>query len=218
MNLYSDILWIVLLFSMGFLLCGVIPAVGRQTVLRLLTGLALAFLFFLVPAGPVKLVGHLKGLQFEPSLGTMVIFVGLVCVRLDQSMVNIGTVAFHNLKQELNGLIAAILLMSCAIYPMALGLGNFDPYAFGYQSWTIAAAAFVAWFLVWFEKFELIALWFVLAVFACLIELGESDNLFDYLLDPIALTAALVWLIGWLGRKLLMQIGARTRTGQQTDD
>lgn len=217
MNLYSNLLWIVLLFSTGFLLFGVIPAVGRQAVLRLLAGLAFAFLFFLIPAGPVKLVGHLKGLQFEPSLGTMVIFVGLVCIRLDQSIVNIGTVAFRNLKQELNGLMAAILLMSCAVYPMALGAGNFDPYALGYQSWTLAAAAFFAWFLVWFEKFELVALWFVLAVFACMFELGESDNLFDYFLDPIALTAALVWLIGWIGRKLFTRVGARTRMGPQTD-
>ena len=92
-------------------------------------------------------------------------------------------------------LLILIVLAALMLYPMALGMGSFDPYRWGYGN---------PWFL---------CCWLLLAVAACFCQLAlvvfaialavlawgagwyESTNLWDYLLDPllaIYATSALV--------------------------
>lgn len=80
------------------------------------------------------------------------------------------------------------------LYPMALGMGPFDPYAAGWGfSWlsvTILVATIVLAFLK--NRFAVVLL---LAVLAWDLRLLESPNLWDYLTDPFLTIFSLVMLI-----------------------
>ena len=88
---------------------------------------------------------------------------------------------------------------SLALYPSALGLGlrNLDAYSLGWpwlQSWPSLAlfggVGFAAGFLVWRgNRFGWIL---VIAAAAYLVRLQESNNFWDYLVDPVFGAASLV--------------------------
>ena len=89
----------------------------------------------------------------------------------------------------------AIVLVSLVLYPTALGLTYFDLYAFGYYPIILGPIIFVL-----FAS----ALWFGLTLSAVLLGVGflafalgilESDNLWDYLLDPVITIYALYLVI-----------------------
>ena len=70
-----------------------------------------------------------------------------------------------------------------ALYPMALGLGRFDPYGLGWSfSWLFVAVMIIT-FLLLFMKNR-----FAVVLIACVLcydlQLLESHNLWDYLVDP----------------------------------
>jgi hypothetical protein len=90
-----------------------------------------------------------------------------------------------------------------ALYPMALGLGGFDPYEWGWpvSPLFIAVGAITAW-LVWQQnRFGMVLL---LAAVAFQLGLLESANYWDYLLDPIYSLVSIGWLAG--------RLAASTRT------
>jgi hypothetical protein len=84
-----------------------------------------------------------------------------------------------------------------ALYPMALGLGSFDPYQWGwpFSPLFIFIAALTVW-LVWREnRFGILLL---LCAAAFQLQLLESTNYWDYLLDPIYSLVSLGWFVGRL--------------------
>ncbi len=84
------------------------------------------------------------------------------------------------------GLVGGILL-----YPMALGLGGFDPYGLGFGSiWFLVPLLLVTlWLLHRQNRFGAIL---VACILAYNLRLLESSNLWDYLLDPPYFGLALV--------------------------
>lgn len=79
-------------------------------------------------------------------------------------------------------------------YVLALGSGPLDPYAYGYQPWAILAGL-SAW-VVWRSRFApclTLLLGLDLAIFA-LHGIG-SDNLWDYLFDPVLMIVLGISLI-----------------------
>lgn len=101
-------------------------------------------------------------------------------------------------------LLALIALGALALYPMALGLGAFDPYRLGYANgWFVAALLLIA-LMAWLRKHYLLALCVSLAVLAWAVGWYESRNLWDYLLDPFVAIYALSALVidAAKGRKL----------------
>lgn len=101
------------------------------------------------------------------------------------------------------------LLSSCifgltaglALYPMALGLGTFDPYRFGWSfSWLFVLLTVITIVLLFTKNV------FGIILLACILgydlQVLESPNLWDYLVDPfLALTSGVV-LGHWLIRKI----------------
>ena len=84
-----------------------------------------------------------------------------------------------------------------ALYPMALGLGSFDPYEWGWRFSLlfVAIGALTAW-LIWKQnRFGFLLL---LAVVAFQLRLLESTNYWDYLLDPVYSLVSIAWLAGGL--------------------
>ena len=72
------------------------------------------------------------------------------------------------------------------LYPLALGISPFDPYALGYHGRVrglLVALALVAVF-AWWRGRLLLLLALLLGVGAFRLEALESTNLWDYLLDP----------------------------------
>lgn len=84
------------------------------------------------------------------------------------------------------GLGAGILL-----YPMALGLGGFDPYGLGFgPTWLLVPLLlFTLWLLYRQNRFGAIL---VACILAYNMRLLESSNLWDYLLDPLYVGSALI--------------------------
>ncbi len=88
-----------------------------------------------------------------------------------------------------------LALVALLLYPTALGLTYFDLYAFGYYPIILGPVLFVV-----FAS----ALWFGLTLPAILLSIGflafalgllESDNLWDYLIDPVVATYAVFLVI-----------------------
>lgn len=89
------------------------------------------------------------------------------------------------------------------LYPMALGLGGFDPYEWGwpFSPLFIAVGALTAWLMWRQNRFGIVLL---IAALAFQLELLESGNYWDYLLDPIYSLVSIGWLAG--------RLAASTRT------
>ena len=85
------------------------------------------------------------------------------------------------------------------LYPLALGLGNFDPYSLGW-SFTVLfpVVALTTVILIW--KRNRFGLLLLLSILAYDLRLLESPNFWDYLVDP------LFWLIS---PALLMKSGLK---------
>ena len=95
------------------------------------------------------------------------------------------------------GCVAGLLL-----YPFALGLSSFDPYSLGWQWPGVACvAAVLAVFLIWRDNsFGLVLL---AAGVAWQIGCLESDNAWDYLVDPLYVALSFIGLTLLLGQATL---------------
>jgi ATP/ADP translocase len=80
---------------------------------------------------------------------------------------------------------------------MALGAGVFDPYRLGYGNPQFVAVLLLFALFAWYLESALIASCIALAMFAWSVGWYESDNIWDYLLDPFvsfyALAASLIY-------------------------
>lgn len=87
-----------------------------------------------------------------------------------------------------------VAITALAFYPLALGLGMVDPYAWGYGSLGLFAAilllALCSGILGWNKGVWIIAL----AIIAWSAHWHESTNLWDYVLDPILAIWAVISL------------------------
>ena len=90
-------------------------------------------------------------------------------------------------------------LTGLLLYPMALGLGPFDPYSLGFSGlgfsapWLpllLAAAATAAWW----RGLRATAVVLLAVFWGWLLGVGESQNLWNYLLDAWLWLFALAWL------------------------
>jgi hypothetical protein len=136
-----------------------------------------ALVVALVPLGTLPAAGYLRGIVGDLSVTTVLLVVrGLLRPVLGWTAIDARS------RLALQVLVAAGGL---ALYPLALGLGPFDPYRLGYASpWFLAlllALAVAAGFL----RLTLVTACLALAVLAWAAGVYESRNLWDYLVDPL---------------------------------
>jgi hypothetical protein len=86
------------------------------------------------------------------------------------------------------------------LYPMALGLGRWDPYAAGWGFSWLFVLAFCVTSLLLVMKNPFAAV-LVAAILAYNLRLLESTNLWDYLVDPLLVIVSCVGLGCWVRRK-----------------
>ncbi len=83
------------------------------------------------------------------------------------------------------------------LYPMALGLGYFDPYTWGWNFsplfvWSAALTVLLVW------KGNRLGVIMLISILAYHLRLLESTNYWDYLLDPVYFVVGLLMLVRWL--------------------
>ncbi len=153
---------------------------------RLLLPAAFLALLF-VPIEGIPVAGYVRGIAGDLSITTLLLLASAAFA-----------LAFgpklHD-RGELQTLAAFVLASAAFLYPMALGLTSFDPYALGYphrMRGFLLCLAPVALF-AWFRRRLLLLLAVVLALAAFRFQLLESRNLWDYLLDPWLVVCMLFW-------------------------
>ncbi|MDH3886921.1 MAG: hypothetical protein OEV12_06990 [Gammaproteobacteria bacterium] len=71
------------------------------------------------------------------------------------------------------------------LYPFALGLTGFDSYSLGYANPWLLAILFIMALLFWWRTYYFLAISLAASVAAWSLQMLESGNLWDYLLDPV---------------------------------
>jgi hypothetical protein len=91
-----------------------------------------------------------------------------------------------------------------ALYPFALGVGTGDPYRLGYANpWFVGLALLLA-LAAWLRRLQLVSLCLAAAALAYALGGHESNNLWDYLLDPLVSLWGLSGLLLRGGRRLFV--------------
>jgi len=100
-----------------------------------------------------------------------------------------------------------VIVGALIVYPTGLGLSLYDGYALGYSSWLLLLLlAACTGIYLWRQVFLIPAL-ILAAVSAYLLNAMESDNLWDYLLDPWITLVACWHLVTQVTRLLRLRRG-----------
>ncbi len=174
----------------ALLLVNVIMAAARS---RRYSATSRKFLFLVitiaafVPVGGLSIAGYLRGVTGDVSVTTLVLLVAasIACL-FDKNAYT---------PRSFSVLMLLVLGGGLSLYPFALGFTYFDSYALGYGSKAFIAVLFLLTLGAWYFERYLIVVCLVLAVWAYIIGMYESRNLWDYLIDPMITLYALVWLV-----------------------
>jgi hypothetical protein len=164
-----------------------LPSVKQLAKPRLAMLLGAIFVYALLPITGSSLAAYLRGGIGDVSITTLL----LLCSVLAKSWLNCATLDNKN-RFALFGLIAIAAL---ALYPMALGIGAFDPYRLGYGNAPFVTAVLLIALAAWYWKIYWVALCIACATLAWAVGWYESTNLWDYLLDPFVVGYALVAIV-----------------------
>ena len=159
--------------------------------------LAAVFVLMLIPFGEIPLAAYARGVTGDLSITTLVL---LWCAILRPWFGCVAVEAKHRYA-----LLIMIALAAIALYPMALGVGAYDPYRLGYGNPQFIVVLLLLSLAAWFRKSSLIALCIALATLAWAVGWYESGNLWDYLLDPFIAIYALA-VITICGVKALFKL------------
>ena len=169
------------LAGIGLLFVGCALAVGPRRRPWLVLGLALGLSW--LPVFGLPLAGYVRGVLSDLSFTSMALLTCAIAPRLGAS--SLGSAEEWRF---VFGLVAATGLF---LYPMALGLGPFDPYTLGFAPTGLLVMLALFAGLAWWRRYHVCLGAIVLAVLAYRLGLLESSNLWDYLLDPWLLLYAI---------------------------
>jgi hypothetical protein len=153
------------------------------------------FALMLIPFGAMPFAAYLRGMTGDLSITTLVL---LCCAMLRPWC---GCVEVQDKRRF--AVLTLIALAALGVYPMALGVGAYDPYHLGYGNLLFVAALLLVAMAAWFRGFSLISLCIALATLAWTAGWYESDNLWDYLLDPFVAIYALAAIMIYCVKTLL---------------
>jgi hypothetical protein len=153
-----------------------LPGIARLSKSHLAILLGAVFVLALIPFGTIPIAAYVRGVTGDLSITTQVL---LWCALLRPWCDCVTVEAKHRLALLILTVIAAL-----ALYPMALGVGAYDPYRMGYGNPQFVAVLLLLALSAWFWKSSLIALCIAFATLAWTVGWYESNNLWDYLLDP----------------------------------
>jgi hypothetical protein len=159
-----------------------------------------------LPIGGLGWAGYLRGIIGDLSITTMLFLAMTLYSRLS-----------HRTwldARERTLWFAIIGAGALFLYPMALGLGPYDPYQLGFGSYGFITALLALSLVAWRAKHYWLTSSILAAASAYLLGLLESRNLWDYLFDPLLAAYVLVWWLRCGVRKLSAILrGTQTSTG-----
>jgi len=146
-----------------------------------------------VPFGGLSLAAYVRGVTGDLSISTLVL-AGAACIAQLTGRRLVG-------QRDLRALMRLVAAAAVFLYPFALGLTPFDPYALGYGSVELITALLLVTLVAWYARLNLIMLVVIAAALAYLGGAYESRNLWDYLIDPLVSVYALVRLLAGVRRR-----------------
>ena len=164
-----------------------LPGIAQLIKPRLALLLGTVFALMLIPFSGMPLAAYVRGVTGDLSITTQV----LLWCALIKPWFNCGV---PDTRSSL-ALLILIALAALVLYPMALGIGVFDPYRLGYSNPKFVSALLLLTLVAWFWKFQLIALCIAFATLAWAIGWYESSNLWDNLIDPFVSIYALATIM-----------------------
>lgn len=157
------------------------------------TAVIIALLFFVISFIPVSgysINQYLRGLLNDLSISSLVLIAYYI--------INIDSRA-----PQIRPILNLIAVTGLFFYPMALGFGAIDPYSWGYLNHahdTIVPLIFISLlallvFFSFYKKHTVLLFCLAFSLLAYQLQLLESNNLWDYLLDPIIFFYALISIL-----------------------
>jgi hypothetical protein len=140
-----------------------------------------------IPVGELSVAGYVRGVTGDVSMTTLIL-AGAACMAQLTGRALIG-------PRDRRALLWIVAAGAVFLYPFALGLTHFDPYALGFGSVGFVTALLLLTLAAWYAGLNLVMLVVVAAVLTYLGGAYESRNLWDYLIDPLVSVYALVWLL-----------------------
>lgn len=154
---------------------------------RRIVVISLIILNIFISIGGLGAVQWLRSLFGDLSLLTWVVLAHILSQRL------LGRELLRADSKKL--LLAGTVLVGVVFYPLALGLGQFDPYQLGYAPQALGIVIFVVAAALWLRQHAALAITLLLPLLAFHTGWFESSNLWDYVLDPLLFGYAVVQLL-----------------------
>ncbi len=161
---------------------------GRSVLLMLTIALSL------VNFSQFTIGGYLRGIVADLSLTTTVMLMAGCYAGL------VG----HAVVSKTERVVAGSLLVGggLILYPMSLGFSSFDPYQWGYYPALLGALLSALLLIALYKEFLLIVTCLLAGLLAYSYGLLDSNNLWDYLIDPLAFIYGVSILLRHLARQI----------------
>ena len=162
------------------------PSVPRRPgIFLLVCGLAAALVLW-IPVGGIPFGRWLSGLNLPPSIPLLALLLNSIWKR------QMGTALLEAPDSRAAWLFGGV--GGTLLYPLALGIGKWDPYAWGWNfSPLLVMVALLTIYLGWrHNRFGAVLF---LCIVAYDLQALESRNFWDYLLDPVYWLLSLVQLV-----------------------
>ncbi len=130
-----------------------------------------------LPLNDIALVAYPLGVLSDLSITTAVLS-ALALIRLFRPNISFT-------RRDYAMLWWSIPVIALFFYPASLGLIYFDPYQYGYQPQALMLLLLPITLLLWWLKNYLFVLIVLIALWCFNCQLIASNNLWDYLIDPI---------------------------------
>ncbi len=181
MQNFNDITGLVGVASAAAAFLLLLPGIAQLSRQRLSLLLGAVFVLMLIPFGTLSFAAYVRGATGDLSITTLAL---LWCALLRPWCVAIKC-------NDYNASLILIALAAIVLYPMALGIGAYDPYRLGYGNPQFVVALLLFALAAWFWNHLLVALCIAFATFAWAVGWYESNNIWDYLIDPFVSVYAL---------------------------
>jgi hypothetical protein len=174
--------------------------------LQLKIGLAGGLLILaVIPFGDLSAAEFVRGISADLSVTSLVLLALFLVLPRPHSggRANMGaeTLLYHraNIRPSRpparGKLLILIVIAALALYPFALGVSTFDPYRLGFGNIWFIVGLLIVVTAAWIRQYTLIALCISLAVLAWSVGWYESNNLWNYLIDPWVSVYAMAALV-----------------------
>ncbi len=168
--------------------------------IRILIVILAAALIAVIPVKGMAVYTYMRGITGDLSIITLILLGAAVVFRLS------GKQIIPERSRHL--ILAAITATGLVLYPMSLGATAFDLYSSGYEGWVLAVALLASGLAAcWRRQFIIVAV-VIATISAFNIEIMESRNLWDYLIDPFIWIYATAWWLWKIWRRYPLTIHA----------